>query len=810
MSRYYTGETQTEELMATTKRNPNKSLITISTASGEVLTVNKHACRLWGVSGQELVGVPVTKLLSQNLSGIGASGMEFWDEVLSSKGEVVKINGKVMKALTASNGEVPVSVWLKRLGGGKSREDERAIIVIEQVELTTAILQVDSHGSINDLEAWVPTLFGYVSENELIGKPISLLIPSLKSPLDIPLSDGGIPMTGKTKSGTCFPLILDLMVAREFIEQGLSVLLSFNALLPLVITVFRSVSGLVSLKENGTIYGCNHNFSSFIFGYGDVELRGEPITKVIPDFYDQVDLLEDDLALEQTNYSSFFDQTQGSDLFSASLLSNSSNRAFALKHMATPPLREAISSPFVQALQSRSTGSNEGSHVTTSTSPNQLISQKIENSPSNSSPVVSRRCSTPSFSRMEMSNSVAETPGTLASIPEGSFSTKALQKNGSQLAVDVQIRRVALPGGKLLVCLWVSRMEEEQRARVALNMSQSFRAQKTVEEGQEAIAPQVQKDDIPPESGEFIKHFIPMREIGSGAFGHVNLCRRRGNEEVVVVKFLCKSKVFQESWTQDKDLGCVPKEILVLSRLKHPRIVELLEVYENTHFYQLVMRKHGDGMDLFDFIELHPLMDEQLLSYIFRQIVDGVAYLHSCGVAHRDIKDENVIIDESFDIKLIDFGSADFMEQGKLFATFCGTMEYCSPEILLGNKYFGPELEVWTMGIILYTMTFFENPFVDVEEAIQGQLTLPFRVSGRLTQLLFQVLDPNPLSRVNVSQLIANQWIYQPMDIRKYHFYAVMRGQVGNDTSSFTETELSLEQTTPKINHQSYVKSESC
>ena len=806
--------------MATTKRNPNKSLITISTATAEVLTVNKHACRLWGVSGQELVGVPVTKLLSQNLSGIGASGMEFWDEVLSSKGEVVKINGKVMKALTACNGEVPVSVWLKRLAagaGGKSRENERAIIVIEPVELTTAILQVDAHGSINDLEAWVPTLFGYASENELIGKPISLLIPSLKSPLDIPLSDGGIPVTGKTKSGTCFPLILDLMVAREFIEQGPSVLLSFNALFPIVITVFRSVSGLVSLKDNGTIYGCNHNFSSFIFGYGDVELRGEPITKVIPDFYDQVDLLDDEFALEQTNYSSFFDQTQNSDLFSASLLSNTSNRVFAMKRTATPPLREAIASPLIQA-QSRRPGSNEGSRVTISLSPNpppsqpnQLISQRTENSPLNSSPLISQGCSTPSFNRMELSNPVTEAaPGSLASIPEGSFSTKALQKNGSQLAVDVQIRRVPLTGGKLLVCLWVSRVEEDQRAMAALNMSQSFRAQRSIEKGQDAIVPQVQKEDTAPEAGEFIKRFIPMREIGSGAFGHVNLCRRRENEEIVVVKFLCKSKVFQESWTQDQDLGCVPKEILVLSRLKHPRIVELLEVYENPTYYQLVMRKHGDGMDLFDFIELHPLMDEQLLSYIFRQIVDGVAYLHSCGVAHRDIKDENVIIDESFSIKLIDFGSADFMEQGKLFATFCGTMEYCSPEILLGNKYYGPELEVWTMGIILYTMTFFENPFVDVEEAIQGQLTLPFRVSGKLTQLLFQVLDPNPSSRVNVSQLLANQWVCQPVEIRQYHFYTVMRGQVGNDTSSFTETELSPEETTPKINHQPYIKSESC
>ena len=806
------GETQTEELMATTKRNPNKSLITISTSTAEVLMVNKHACRLWGVSGRELVGVPVTKLLSQNLSDIGADRMEFWEEVLGSKGEVVRINGKVMRALTAS-GEVSVSVWLKRLpprSGEKKRENDRAIIVIEPVELTMAILQVDAHGKICDMEAWVPILFGYQNEKELIGQQLSQLIPQINSPLGIPQSDsGGVPVTGQTKFGTFFPLIIDLMVAKEFLDQGSPVLLSLNAQFPILITVFRSVSGLVSLRENGNIYGCNNNFSSFIFGYGDVELRGESITKVIPDFYEQVDLLEDEFALEQTNYSSFFDQTQGSDLFSASLISNTSNRMYAMKRIATPPLLNS----------SRNTCSHEGSRVSP-TRPmnqiNQLIYQRMDDSASENSPTQtskSQRCSTPSFNKMDMSTSATEsiTTPNLSNIPEGSFSTKALQKNGTQLAVDVQIRKVPLSGGRLLVCLWVSRIEDDQRTKMALNMSQSFKAQKSIEEESLTSPQKVTADSVDqvvaPESGEFIKHFTLLKEIGSGAFGHVNLCRRLKNDELVVVKFLCKSKVFQESWIEDVELGCIPKEILVLSKLRHDKIVELLEIYENLSYYQLVMRKHGDGMDLFDFIELHPLLDELLLSYIFRQIVDGVAYLHSCDVAHRDIKDENVIIDEDFSIKLIDFGSADFMEDGKLFATFCGTMEYCSPEILLGNKYYGPELEVWTMGIILYTMTFFENPFVNVEESIDGQLNLPFRVSGKLTHLLFQVLDPNPLSRATVTQLLADQWIYQPINIQNYNFFAVMRGQAGHDMSSFLE--VSSEQVTPKITPRSNSKSES-
>lgn len=68
-------------------------------------------------------------------------------------------------------------------------------------------------------------------------------------------------------------------------------------------------------------------------------------------------------------------------------------------------------------------------------------------------------------------------------------------------------------------------------------------------------------------------------------------------------------------------------------------------------------------------------------------MVSAVSYLHNLDILHRDIKDENIILDERFSVKLIDFGSAAFLEPGRLFSTFCGTIEYCSPEVLMGNKY---------------------------------------------------------------------------------------------------------------------------
>lgn len=116
----------------------------------------------------------------------------------------------------------------------------------------------------------------------------------------------------------------------------------------------------------------------------------------------------------------------------------------------------------------------------------------------------------------------------------------------------------------------------------------------------------------------------------------------------------------------------IPMEVYLLSTLKHPNIVSVLDVFENEKFFQLVMEKHGSGMDLFEFIDRRPLMDEQLGSYIFRQIVNAINYLLELKILHRDIKDENIIIDQYFHVKLIDFGSATFMEDGKLFSTFYG------------------------------------------------------------------------------------------------------------------------------------------
>lgn len=189
----------------------------------------------------------------------------------------------------------------------------------------------------------------------------------------------------------------------------------------------------------------------------------------------------------------------------------------------------------------------------------------------------------------------------------------------------------------------------------------------------------------------------------------------------MVVKFIKKTKVLQECWEEapeDLDInplptdasaefsGRIPREVLLLRSLDHPNIIRLVGVFQGPSYYQLVMEHVGKTFDLFEFIDENGPVDEALASHIFRQVVSAVAYLHSQGILHRDIKDENIVLDTTFHATLIDFGSACFMGKDKLFDTFCGTLEYCAPEVLEGNPYRGPELEMFSMGATLYTVIY--------------------------------------------------------------------------------------------------------
>ncbi|NXA91329.1 PASK kinase, partial [Melanocharis versteri] len=371
-------------------------------------------------------------------------------------------------------------------------------------------------------------------------------------------------------------------------------------------------------------------------------------------------------------------------------------------------------------------------------------------------------------------------------ILEGSYIGNCCHRDGSQFSVLFEVKCAELQDPTVLFCVWVVKdISQSQKEAVAktqrLLASLASSSQSVADLSTKSLGETIRSASLFDNSrraedleglraceGEYAKNYNTLSLIGKGSFGFVWSARSKKDHQEVVVKFIWKERVLEDCWVDDPDLGRVTQEIAILLKLQHPSIIKVLDVFENECFFQLVMEKHGSGLDLFTFIDNQPNLDEPLASYIFRQLVSAVGYLHCRNILHRDIKDENIVIAEDFTIKLVDFGSAAYLEPGKLFYTFCGTIEYCSPEVLSGKPYHGPELEMWSLGITLYTLVLGENPFCELEEALAAVLSPPRPVSEALMDLMAGLLHPIPEQRTTLAVLAEDPWLRQPVNLADY------------------------------------------
>ncbi|MCJ1465801.1 hypothetical protein MMC07_004420 [Pseudocyphellaria aurata] len=262
-----------------------------------------------------------------------------------------------------------------------------------------------------------------------------------------------------------------------------------------------------------------------------------------------------------------------------------------------------------------------------------------------------------------------------------------------------------------------------------------------------------------------ITDFVILEEMGHGAYGQVKLARYSKNGgKKVVLKYVTKRRILVDTWTRDRRLGTVPLEIHVLDYLRkdglrHPNIVEMTDFFEDDINYYIEMVPHGlPGMDLFDYIEMRSTMDEAECRNIFLQVVAALHHLHTKAlVVHRDIKDENIILDGENKVKLIDFGSAAYIKNGP-FDVFVGTIDYAAPEVLQGKSYRGKEQDVWALGILLYTLVYKENPFYSIDEIMDRELRIPWIMSDFSIDLIKSMLNRDVDQRLTITQVMEHPW----------------------------------------------------
>lgn len=264
-----------------------------------------------------------------------------------------------------------------------------------------------------------------------------------------------------------------------------------------------------------------------------------------------------------------------------------------------------------------------------------------------------------------------------------------------------------------------------------------------------------------------ISQYELIRELGHGSYGEVKLVWDPTKKFVIAIKSIYKDRILVDTWSRDRELGVIPNEIKILNQLRrvpHPNIVDFLDYFEDTSCYhmEMVPLSLTRVLDLFDFIELKHAQTAQVqLLLIFQQIVSAVAHIHSLGIVHRDLKDENVIIDNNRFVKLIDFGSAAYTRQGP-FDVFVGTVDYAAPEILFGEPYEGRAQDNWALGILLYTIMFCETPFRSPQDIMNASLPQNMLCLGK--SLIDKLLKKNPHERasaaevsVEIKQIIYNE-----------------------------------------------------
>ncbi|XP_066466552.1 serine/threonine-protein kinase MARK2 isoform X9 [Tiliqua scincoides] len=255
-----------------------------------------------------------------------------------------------------------------------------------------------------------------------------------------------------------------------------------------------------------------------------------------------------------------------------------------------------------------------------------------------------------------------------------------------------------------------------------------------------------------------IGNYRLLKTIGKGNFAKVKLARHVLTGKEVAVKIIDKTQLNSSS------LQKLFREVRIMKVLNHPNVVKLFEVIETEKTLYLVM-EYASGGEVFDYLVAHGRMKEKEARAKFRQIVSAVQYCHQKFIVHRDLKAENLLLDADMNIKIADFGFSNEFTFGNKLDTFCGSPPYAAPELFQGKKYDGPEVDVWSLGVILYTLVSGSLPFDGQnlkelrERVLRGKYRIPFYMSTDCENLLKKFLILNPSKRGTLEQIMKDRWM---------------------------------------------------
>ncbi|KAL9099052.1 MAG: hypothetical protein Q9163_005396 [Psora crenata] len=647
----------------------------------------------------------------------------------------VLLCGDIVPIQKRNGAKGAASLWVKEKRGG-------LIWVLEEIAEDVASLKLDEDADVSSSSGAAAVIWGQA--DELVGKGVEELIPGL------PLIDGfavdktaverdenGRYYAAKHANGVNIPVSVSM-------DPGSRILR---------VSSFPHIAGIVVLSASDlSIINSNSVFSANLFGR--VDLSGEKITDLIPHFDTILDFLTDE---DRIMLVDGIVVPEHSFRRARALLAVREDKADAAAIFLRPSgliARHRDGSEINVDVQMRVVRSGWAADDDT------VIEEKSEESDDDTRPVQTSEVVYAlwiTYSRQLHSISL---PGGFASPAFSRPGTPPHQPSPGQTNQPISPQEID---------------QDDIQAADSLTLSQKIEeaASQPISESppkKPIINPMPTTSSTPPRPSlkrnkKKIADFLILEDMGQGAYGQVKLASHaKSGGKKVVLKYVTKRRILVDTWTRDRRLGTVPLEIHVLDYLRrdglrHPNIVEMTDFFEDDMNYYIEMVPHGlPGMDLFDYIEMRSSMDETECRNIFLQVVAALHHLHTKAlVVHRDIKDENIILDGEGHVKLIDFGSAAYIKNGP-FDVFVGTIDYAAPEVLQGKSYRGKEQDIWALGILLYTLVYKENPFYSIDEILDHELRIPWVMSDSNIDLIKVMLDRDVDRRLMITQVMEHPW----------------------------------------------------
>ncbi|KAI5954873.1 KIN2 [Candida theae] len=281
-----------------------------------------------------------------------------------------------------------------------------------------------------------------------------------------------------------------------------------------------------------------------------------------------------------------------------------------------------------------------------------------------------------------------------------------------------------------------------------------------------------------------------VKTIGAGSMGKVKLAQHNTTHEICAVKIIPRAaKLYQRAHAHDpppqtsqeaaqrhkefeKELARDKRTIRegALGRLLfHPFICRLYEMVPMTNHYYMLF-EYIEGGQMLDYIVAHGSLKEKHARKFARGIASALDYCHRNNVVHRDLKIENIMINEKGDVKIIDFGLSNLYSPKSLLKTYCGSLYFAAPELLSAKPYIGPEVDIWSFGVVLYVLVCGKVPFDDQSVSVlhekikKGSVEYPNFLSKECINLLSRMLVVDPNRRASLYEICSHPWMNKGYD----------------------------------------------